>query len=331
MDHGAAPPSALDAPLLPHAARDFVTLGESQTVAEAMEHIRSLRLPERIVYFYVVDGQGRLCGVVPTRRLLMSPLAASIRSLMIGEVVTLPDTATLRDASEAFLRHRFLALPLVDPAGRLVGVTDVTLFHGRAAEMVQRRTEEDIFQLIGIQLARARKASAWEGFRGRFPWLLTNIAGGLLCALLSSRYEAFLDAFLVLALFIPVVLTLSESVSIQSMTITLQALHGAPPDRRGVSTALLREGLTATLLGAGSGALVGAVAWAWKGDFPVAVAIFGSITLSMLTSCLLGVVLPLAVRALRRDPRIAAGPIVLAMADIATLLFYFNLSGMILR
>jgi len=131
----------------------------------------------------------------------------------------------------------------------------------------------------------------------------------------------------VLALFIPVVLALAESVSMQSVTLTLQRLHGGPPVRGFLRRLIIQELGAAALLGAGCGTVVGTIATLWKGD-PMLGAVVGlAITASVVTAGLLGLLLPTALHALRRDPRIAAGPIVLAVADVATLLFYFNLAG----
>jgi magnesium transporter len=114
------------------------------------------------------------------------------------------------------------------------------------------------------------------------------------------------------------------------MTITLQGLHSQRIDWRTLSPAVWKEFLTALMLGAASGIAVGGVAGIWKGQPILAFSIAASIFLAMVTACLLGVLLPTAARALRIDPRIAAGPIVLASSDLATLLFYFNLAQMVL-
>ncbi len=94
---------------------------------------------------------------------------------------------------------------------------------------------------------------------------------------------------------------------------------------------LPREFFTAGLLGFGCGGLVGLISLVWKRDPGVSFAIGASITLSVVTACLLGVLLPVMVKKLRGDPRVAAGPVVLATADLATLLFYFNLAGTLAR
>ena len=160
---------------------------------------------------------------------------------------------------------------------------------------------------------------------------MANVGGGLLSALIASRYEALLDSVVVLALFIPVVLALAESVSMQSATLTLQRLHGGAPVRGFVRRVLFQEMGAAALLGLGSGAIVGGIPAALHGDVLLGVSVGGAIAAAVLTAGLLGLLLPTALHALRMDPKIAAGPIVLAVSDIATLLFYFNLAGWLMR
>jgi len=320
----------LDDPLSVHLLADMVRLRPEETVDEALEALREEAPQNPIVYFYVVDDDHRLVGVVPTRRLLISPSQTTIRELMLTDLVTVAVDATVLDACRLFAAHRLLALPVVDSGGRLLGVVQATMFTDELSELAARQEVDDLFQLIGIHVERGRQVTPWSGFRDRFPWLLTNIAGGFLCALVSSRYEALLQQAVVLALFTPLVLAVSESVSIQSLTLTLRSLHSGTVSVAGLLTALRHELLTAILLGSACGATVGVTSWLWRGDPLAAVTIGTAIVASMSTACLLGVALPTAVRALGRDPSVAAGPVVLASTDIATLLFYFNLAGMVL-
>jgi len=313
-----------------HVRRDFAALNVRQTVGEALGALRTQELAEKIVYFYVVDDEEKLLGVVPTRRLLMSGADRRIFDVMSTNVVSIPHSMSVLDACEFFVLYRLLAFPVVDDQNKLLGVIDVGLFTDEIFDVAERQSAQDVFQLIGVRITQARRGTAWGGFRYRFPWLLCNIAGGIGCAFIAGMYEKFLDTAIVLALFIPVVLTLSEGVSIQSMTITLQALHERSINWRQLLRSLRIELLTAALLGMACGGLVGMIAWAWKREPAVALAIACSICLAIITACLLGVLLPTAVRGLKGDPKIASGPLVLAAADVATLLFYFNLSAAIL-
>jgi magnesium transporter len=317
-------PSQLHDPILEYVQPASLTLNPADTVAVALDRARLLPSSQIILYCYVVDEESRLAGVVPIRRLLTTAPEARIDSIMIADVEAIPSWATVLVAAEYFVNRRFLAFPVVEPGGRLVGVVDVSLFTDDVLSLA-RQSFEGIFQLIGVHATEG--LTAWSSFRDRFPWLLCNVGGGLLCAILASRYESLLDHQVVLALFIPVVLTLAEAVSIQSLTLTLQNLSDGPINWTTVARSVGKEVMTALMLGLGCGSIVGLAALLWKGAVGVGLVLTLAITVAMVTACLLGVLMPTALRALKADPKIAAGPIVLALTDMATLLFYFNLAG----
>lgn len=321
----------LDDPVVLHMQPTEVTVRPDQSVEEALATVRAAKPEKRIVYIYVVDEEGVLRGVVPTRALLVNELHRKISEIMDTRIVSVSDRASVMVACEQFLFHRFLAFPVLGDRGELRGVIDVSLFTDEVFSIAEKQSGNDAFQLIGVHLARARSGNSWESFRDRFPWLLCNIAGGITAAILAGLYESLLAAVVVLALFIPVVLALAESVSIQSMSLTIQGFHEGEVQWSRVLRGLVRELRTGLFLGVGSGGLVGIVVWLWRDAPGVAVAVAASMTLSIVTAALLGVLLPTAIHAFKRDPKIAAGPIVLAMTDLATLGFYFNLAGAMLK
>ncbi len=318
-----------DEPVLKHVRKDFVRILETDTVGEALARIQRSQVEGRIVYFYVVDEAERLRGVLPTRRLLLNPPDTPVAEIMQRNVITLPSTATLFDACEFFIMHRLLALPVVDHEGRIQGIVDVELYTDEITDLVAREESEDIFQLIGVRLAAVREAKLPAAFRGRFPWLLCNIAGGLACALLAAWYEEVLAKVVVLAMFIPIVLALAESVSIQSLTLTLQVHEAGQFSFKRIVAGGRREVLVGGLLGLACGMLVGLVAWLWQGQHRVAVCLLVSISLAVATAALFGFAVPTALRAAQRDPKAASGPIALAMTDIATLFYYLGLASIL--
>ncbi|HZT83451.1 MAG TPA: magnesium transporter [Gemmataceae bacterium] len=317
-------------PVTAHMRRDFVHLGAGQTVAEALADLRSRQPPGRIVYFYVTDADGRLVGVVPTRRLLLSPPDRPLAEVMVRPVVALPDTATVLDACEFFTLHRLLAFPVVDADRRLVGVVDVELYTDELSGLGTPERPDDLFQLIGVHLTEAQQASPLLSFRHRFPWLLCNVAGGILAAFLSGLYEEQLQRAVALALFIPVVLALAESVGIQSVSLALETLHGRSPTWASLLTKARRELLTGLLLGGACGVLVGLVALAWLRQGEVALCLLGGIGGGVAAAAVVGLAVPYLLRLLRLNPQVAAGPIALAGADMLTLLVYFNLARWLL-
>lgn len=319
-----------------HIRTDFTTLQPDWTVGQALEHLRATPPPGRVIYFYVVDADYKLLGVVPTRRLLLSPPDVVVQTVMIRNVVAVPAEATVLEALEFFTMYRFLALPVVDAHRRLVGVIDVELYTEELAGLHaddERPTAnyDEVFQLIGVHLSLANQSKPLKAFRGRFPWLLCNIGGGLMAAWLSGIYQNELSWNLaVLALFLPVVLALAESVAIQSVTLALQGLRATPPSWRRFVPRVLAEATTGVLLGVASAAVVALVAVVWLGQAIVGLVLLGGIGIGVAAAAVIGLGVPYLLRLARRDPQVASGPIALASADFITLLAYFNLARLLI-
>lgn len=338
-----APPD-FNARVVDHARKDFPLLDADATVADALARIRREGVGERVIYFFAVDAEKKLVGVLPTRRLLTAPLDAPLREIMVRRVVAIPATATILEACEFFVLYKFFAFPVVDEHRRVVGVIDVSLFAEeilQAGETEDRQSQDrqlptapvrdDIFEALGFHLEQIREASPWRSFRFRFPWLLVTVAAGTLSALLAGMFEATLAHSLVIAFFLTMVLGLNESVSAQSMSVTIQTLRSAPVTWRWFATAFRRETATALLLGLGCGAIVAAIVYIWRGDRAGAFVIGGSITLSLVTACLFGLGVPSLLHRYKLDPKIAAGPITLALADFIALVIYFSAASIVLR
>jgi magnesium transporter len=322
----------LNEPVIQHLRTDFTTLYPNWSVAEALEHMRRYPPPGRIIYFYVVDESMRLVGVVPTRRLLLSAAEKKISDIMIASVVAIPADATVLEACEFFTLHRLLAFPVVDGARHLVGVVDVDLYTEELADTGEDGPTErdDIFQLIGVRLTQSQQARPLRAFRGRFPWLLCNIAGGTLAAILADIYQVELNwRNAVLAIFIPVVLALAESVAIQSVTLTLDSMHAIRPSWADLAKRARYELQTGLLLGAGTGLLVALLASLWQGIPLLFLIILGGIGLGVTGGAVCGLSVPYLLRLMSRDPQVAAGPIALACADVIVLLAYFNLARLL--
>jgi magnesium transporter len=225
---------------------------------------------------------------------------------------------------------------VVDANRHIIGVVDISLF---TAEMLEEEKPDvrpvaaqadEIFQALGVRLSQLRGASAWRVFRYRFPWLLATIFGGTMCALLSGAFEATLANSVIIAFFLTMVLGLNESVSMQTMTVTIQALRSQAVTGRWFGAALWRELRSAVLIGAGCGIVVALIVLVWRHDLTAALAIGGSIGLSLITACLFGLSVPSLLHSLKLDPKIAAGPVTLAITDFVALTFYFGIASLVL-
>ena len=319
--------SNLHDPVLPFVRPVPAAIRATQTISDAHAAIRAVPRAGESPYLYVLDDEDRLAGVISARNLLTAPLDERVDRVMVPGVIAIPHWATVLVASEYFATGKHRAYPVIRDDGTLAGTVDVGVFSGQVIS-VARQTYDEIFQLLGVHATSM--SSPWTSFLDRFPWLLSNMSGGLLCAFIASRFEDLLRHAVVLALFIPVVLALAESVSMQSATLTLQSLSDASLLPRRVLAALWRETRTAVLLGLSTATLVGVVVLAWRRDVMGALVIGGAVSLSVLAACFFGVLLPTVLRAFKADPRIAAGPLVLASTDLVALVSYLWLGSVVL-
>jgi magnesium transporter len=323
-------PDHLQEPALRYARRDFPVIRDNLNVGEALSVIRRDGVGERIIYFYVINDRGQLVGIVPTRRLLTSMPSAPVAEIMIRDIVTIPHRATVHDACEMFVRHKFFAFPIVDDDNHVRGIIDIGFFSQETISVVERQKIEDIFHLIGVGIAQLRGRSALGLLRYRFPWLLTLVASGTVCAVITSMYEATLAQNLAVVFFMILVLGLGESVSTQSMTVALQHLHFGKPSWLSYFRGLKSEALTSALLGVVCGALSGGIAWLWRGSALTGLTVGASALLAIVAAGVIGLTVPTLLYAVREDSKIAAGPVTLALTDITTLLLYLNIARLLL-
>src|SRR5262249_42045959 len=154
----------LNDPVTRHLHQDYARILVSQTVGEALHRLR-LRPPQgRILYLYVVDEEGRLEGVVPTRRMLVGSPEQPGAEIMVRGVAALPCGTTVAVAREFFIQHRLLAFPVVDDERHLLGVVDVDLYTDEVSELTDGRVRDDLFQLLGVHADGVRDGSPLGAF-----------------------------------------------------------------------------------------------------------------------------------------------------------------------
>ena len=190
------------------------------------------------------------------KKLLTPPLDTPLENIMVPPVIVIPTDATVLDACELFLIHRFLALPVVDNQGHLIGIVDITVFTDEVFDIAERSQIDSLFEAIGIRITQLKSASQTKAAGIRFPWLLVTVSSGLICALISQRFESTFIKATTLGFFITFVLGLGESVAAQSMSIAIHLLRHAKPNLSWVIQSLKRELTSSIILGISIASLI---------------------------------------------------------------------------
>lgn len=320
----------LNDPVVRHMRKNFSALAASLTVGEALDAVRNQGLKRQIVYFYVVDEQGRLAGVLPTRKLLTMPLEQKLSEIMDKKVLAIPESFTVMDACELFVLHKFLAFPVVAKDRRLLGVVDVSLYASEVLGIAETEISNEVFESLGLHLEQLRNASFLRRFRARFSWLLTTLGSGLLCALMAGVFEKTLAESVTLAFFLTLVLALGESVCVQSLSLSLDMLrHGRPNDKK-LIVGLWRELSVSFCMGIAASLLAGGFSYVWKKDLVCSGALSLGVLGAVAMAALIGFFMPVLLHHFKLDLKVAAGPVALAIADVGTVICYLSAATMLL-
>jgi len=303
-----------------------IVLQAEQTIEQAIRSLRKQKIDDKIIYFYVVDHKERLKGVVSARTLLLKDPDLKVSDVMDRTVIRIGAYQTLYDAMGYLSAHRLLAIPAIDHEDRLVGVINVDTYMDESTKVSHAAASHEIFQILGVTLEEGKRRSAWHNYRLRMPWILCNMAGGTACAVISQFFEPVLLKVILLAMFIPLVLTLTESISMQSMTQSLQLLRKQRLSWHKVAQRALGEWKIIFLLALTCGVLVGAISFLWGEGIMPAFTIGVGLSSSIALSASIGTAVPLFLHAKEFDPKLAAGPVVLMFCDVITTVIYLGLS-----
>lgn len=311
--------------------KDFIVpsktvMRDDQTVDEVLKFLRDQHIDEKIIYFYVVDKNFQLKGVVSARNLLLSQTEKYIHEIMENEIISVNAHQSMKEALERLTNHRLLAVPVVDDQHHLMGMIEIQHFLENAAAISHKKAPVDVFHVLGVTLEEGKMNTSWSSFRIRMPWIFCNLAGGTGCAIISRCFELVLAKVLLLAMFIPLVLTLSEAISMQSMSYSIQFSNKDAVSWRAIIHRIVHESRMIIFVALACGLIVGGLSYLWgEGSAPALTILFG-VSFSILTSASLGASIPLILQVTKFDPKLAAGPIVLMFVDVITTGIYLSLA-----
>lgn len=316
----------------------FARLRPDMTVDEAISYLKlQARQMETVHYVYVVDGDQTLQGIVSFRDLFTSSGSARVRDIMRRDVVTLAEEADQEEAANVFALHDLVAIPVVDAGGRIKGIiTNDDIVH-----VVQEEATEDIQKIGGMEALNEPylEIGFLDMVKKRAGWLAALFLGEMLTATAMSRYEGEISRAVVLAIFIPLIISSGGNSGSQATTLVIRAM-ALDEIRLGdwfiVAWREIRSGL---LLGAVL-AFIGFVRilvwqsiWGTYGEhyLLVATTVAASLVGVVLFGTLAGSMLPFVLRRVGVDPASASAPFVATLVDVTGLVIYFTTASIILR
>ena len=316
----------------------YSRLRADMTVDEAISYLRKdARMREKTVYYvFVVDAEEHLHGVVSFRDLLVAPGEKLVRDVMRADVISAPEDLDQEALSKLFMRHHLLMMPVVDAEGRIKGVVNVN----DIVDVVQEEATEDIQKLGGVETLEGPylQVPLLRMIRKRAGWLAALFLGEMLTATAMGQFEAEIARAVVLALFVPLIISSGGNSGSQATTLVIRAMALGELRLRDWWRVIRRELVT----GFGLGAILASIGLArillWQflfgayGEhyFLVALTVAFSLVGVVLWGSLAGSILPFILRALGFDPASASAPFVATLVDVTGLVIYFTIAAAVL-
>ena len=301
---------------------EVVALPQDMTCQEAIEALRRVAEEKETVYYaYVVDEDRRLIGVLSLRELVFAHPETPIREIMHTDVMSVPVHLDVEEVARLFDRYNFLALPVVDEEGRLLGIVTVD----DVIDVIREEATEDMYRLAAAPLEERVDTPWYRALRLRLPWLGLSLPTALLAGSVVGAFEPVIARVVALAVFMPIIAKIGGNAGMQTVTIVTRGIAlGEVPKGRGWRL-LAKELILGVLDGLAVGAAVGAVAYAWRGNFFLGLVAGLAMTFNLVAGGVAGVAIPLTLRALRQDPALASAIFLTTVTDALGFFFLLGL------
>ncbi len=316
----------------------FVGISPEITVEDAISQLREhAGHVEMIYYAYVLDDAQHLVGVVSFRELLAAGRSKRVRDIMRTEFVFVPEDEDKEVVAQRLAKRRLIAVPVLDPQGRMLGIVSSTDLAG----VVQQEASEDILKIGGMEALEGPylEVSFAQMIRKRAGWLAILFLGEMLTATAMGYFSDEISRAVVLALFIPLIISSGGNSGSQATTLVIRAMALGEVRLRDWWRVIRRELMAGVALGSILGVIGISRILLWhvaRGTYGIH---YGVIALTIGCS-LIGVVtfgtlagsmLPFILRACRLDPASASAPFVATLVDVTGLIIYFSVANIILR
>ncbi|HNB29307.1 MAG TPA: magnesium transporter, partial [Alphaproteobacteria bacterium] len=307
--------------------RELVAVPSHWTVGETIDFLRAAKdLPDDFYDLFVVDPAHKPLGSIPLSRAMRSPRATRLTDIMDEELRLVPADTDQEAVAYLFKQYALVSAPVVDDAGRLIGVVTVD----DVVRVIDEEAEEDLMRIVGASDTDFHAPAhliAWQ----RVRWLIVTLINTMIAATVISQFQDTIQHLVALAVLMPIVAAMGGNAGVQVITVTVRALATreiTPQSNllRIVGKELLVGFLNALVFAA----ILGVVASVWFGHIELGFVLAGAMIFNMIWAGFAGTLIPLAMDRLGFDPAIGAGPFLTTTTDVLGFFSFLGLATLFL-
>ena len=309
---------------------EFLVYKTDHTIRHVLDDLQANRSEYanyHVQYFYVVDREEKLSGVLRMHDLIFPDRENRLTQVMISSPLSVSHKASLKELQEFFEEHHLFGVPVVDDAKRLVGV----VLPSAVEEAVNKQKTKTFLRLCGIIGGEEFRTMPLLSRSGRrLSWLSMNIVLNIIAASVIALYQDTLAAAITLAVFLPMVSDMSGCSGNQAVAVSMRELSLGLVRPGELLWVLAKEAKVGIINGLVLGLLLGGVALLWKGNPWLGLVVGGALAANTLVSVTLGGMLPLLLKRLKLDPALVSSPLLTTVTDMCGFFFVLSFASTIL-
>lgn len=311
---------------------EYINLKKTDTVKDALEHIREVGLDSETIYTcYVLDRGRKLIGVISLRALVNAPYDTPVADIMVEDPVVAHVDDDQEEVMDLFTRYGYLAIPVVDNEFRLVGIVTVD----DILDVIEEETTEDIERMGGIIDTSDKEyldMSVWQHVKARLPWLFLLMCSYFITGGIIQSFQESLSQVLSLVIYMPMLMGTGGNSGSQSSTLIIRGMATGEIDLSDYFKVIWKEIRVAVVVGIAL-SFINYFRIVFLDHNPplVALTVCSSMVLVVIIAKIIGSMLPMLAKKIGIDPALMAGPMMASITDMISLSTYFIMAGLLLN
>ncbi len=306
---------------------DMVTIREDVSLEVVLRYLRRLEgLPNHTDQLFVVDRDEKLKGVLPLNRLLVSDTDAEVSAVMSTKMVKLHPDDKAQQATHAFERYNLVSAPAVDMNGKLLGRVTVNA----VMDFIREESENEALNLAGLREEEDLFAPIWKSVKNRWIWLAINLVTAFIASRVIGVFEGSIEKLVALAALMPIIASIGGNSGNQTITMIVRALALGQLNVSNARKLFAKEIGVSAVNGLVCGSVVGLFAFLIYHSIPLSLVMTMAMALTFLLAALLGVLIPLTLHKLGRDPATGSSVMITAVTDSGGFFIFLGLATILL-
>ena len=306
---------------------EVTTIREDLTLEVVLNYLRKIKkLPNHTDKLFVVDKDDLILGVLPLERILVNAPTTKVKKVMAKEIVLFKPEDLADEASNAFERYDLVTAPVVDEKNKLVGRLTVEA----VMDFIRQESENEKFSMAGLREEEDIFSSIWKSVQNRWAWLAINLLTAFIASRVIGVFEGSIEKVVALAALMPIIASIGGNSGNQTTAMIVRALAIGQLTQSSIRSLLYKEISVALLNGLIWGSIVGLFAFYLYNNADLGFVMASAMVLNLMLAAIMGVLMPLLMHRLGKDPAVGSSVLITAMTDSGGFFIFLGLATIVL-